>query len=481
MFPHLSHTKFISILLLVFIICCNSWAQSNEIPITTNSEEALSFFLEGRHKYENIQYVTAAALFEEAINTDPEFAMAYLYRSRSGGGFNIERKNLEMAESLIDNVSDGEKHTILFYKAFAEGDDVQQMQHIDYLLKNYPNDKRVHFNAGIYYDFITDYPTALKHYIQATLLDKNYAASFNKIGYCFFDLEYYKAAEEAFQTYIKLIPSSPNPYDSYAELLMKTGRYDESIKQYKNAYKKDLFYTGALAGIGNNYVFKGQFDKAREYYQTQFNKATHVNDKIEALGWVAISYIHEKNFDKALSIYIQLRALAEKENLIPDVVETYINSGVIMIEQGKIDDGITQFKLAESIVDTSKLPATVKENYKMQLLRNFCLADISKGDFSNAEMNLNRYETMVNKRKNPLERKRYNALIAILALKKDNYKESLDLFAKADTEDPVNWYYMADAYQKLGFIETASEYIFKILNWNENTFGFAITKVRLRN
>ena len=38
----------------------------------------------------------------------------------------------------------------------------------------------------------------------------------------------YADAEKAFQKYIELIPKDPNPYDSYAELLLKMGRFDDS-------------------------------------------------------------------------------------------------------------------------------------------------------------------------------------------------------------------------------------------------------------
>lgn len=453
----------------------------NEIPITTSSDEALSFFLEGRHKYENIQYATAAALFDEAIITDPEFAMAYLYRSRSGGGFNISRQNLDKAVSLIDKVTDGEKHTILFYQALADGDDVEQKKHIEYLLKNFPSDKRTQFSAGIYYDFITDYPTALKHYIEATRLDENYAAAFNKIGYCFFDLEYYQAAEEAFQTYINLIPDSPNPYDSYAELLLKTGRYDESIEQYKNAYKKDLLFTSALSGIGNNYIFKGEFEKAREYYQKHFRKTAFLNEKINALRLEAISHIHENNVNMGLEVFAQLKALAEKENLVTDAIEANLSAGLLSIEFGPMDKALEYLNRADEMTKMSDLPEPVKENYLLQFQRNYAYYLIKNNNLDKAETVIQNFKSSVEKRKNPLEEKSYYSLMAMMESTKGNYEEALNYFDNADKDDPFNWYYMADAYQKLGYLETATELIVRISNWNENNLEYAIVKLHIKS
>jgi len=80
-------------------------SQKGEMTITTSSDEALKLFLDGRDKLDNIETAAAAPLFDKAIEKDPNFALAYLYRSQSGGGFKIFRKNLEKAVSLADKVS----------------------------------------------------------------------------------------------------------------------------------------------------------------------------------------------------------------------------------------------------------------------------------------------------------------------------------------------------------------------------------------
>ena len=76
----------------------------------------------------------------------------------------------------------------------------------------------------------------------------------------------YGQAETAFKKYIELIPDDPNPYDSYAELLMKMGRFDESIAMYKKALAIDANFVASYIGIGNNQLFKGQPAAARETF-----------------------------------------------------------------------------------------------------------------------------------------------------------------------------------------------------------------------
>ena len=45
-----------------------------------------------------------------------------------------------------------------------------------------------------------------------------------------------------YRGHIELIPNDPNPYDSYAELLLKLGKFDQSIENYKKAYPE--LYSG---------------------------------------------------------------------------------------------------------------------------------------------------------------------------------------------------------------------------------------------
>ena len=56
-----------------------------------------------------------------------------------------------------------------------------------------------------------------------------------------------------FSGYIKLIPNDPNPYDSYAELLMKTGRFEESIAQYERALKQQATFMPSLLRNRNRF------------------------------------------------------------------------------------------------------------------------------------------------------------------------------------------------------------------------------------
>ncbi|MDQ3224723.1 MAG: tetratricopeptide repeat protein [Gemmatimonadota bacterium] len=69
----------------------------------------------------------------------------------------------------------------------------------------------------------------MREYRKSVELAPDFAPAYNLLGYALRATADYAEAEKAFKKYIELIPEDPNPYDSYAELLMKMGRFDESI------------------------------------------------------------------------------------------------------------------------------------------------------------------------------------------------------------------------------------------------------------
>src|SRR5262249_32157962 len=123
----------------------------------------------------------------------------------------------------------------------------------------------------------------------------------NQLGYAYRFMGKMADAEKTFKKYTEIIPDDPNPYDSYAELLMKLGRFDESIKSYEKALSVDPNFVASLVGIGNNYMFMGKGDDARKTFAKLLAQARNDGEKRQALFWMAISYVHEGQTDKALA------------------------------------------------------------------------------------------------------------------------------------------------------------------------------------
>jgi tetratricopeptide (TPR) repeat protein len=461
--------------IMVLILPINLFAQVKEIPTTTTSKEALKYFQQGRDKNEDQELVSAAELLEKAIKIDPAFARAYLYRSLSGGGDEVFHQNLDKAVSLSDKVTAGEKMEILLFKAWAEGDNQKQKESVDQLLKSFPSDKRVQMLAGYYFSDNKDLNSALIHFKKAIELDERFAPAYNMTGNCQSMLNNYTEAGKAFQTYIKLRPDKADPYNSYAELLLKMGKYDESIAQFRKAIEKDPAYVYSLVGIGNNYIFKGDYVSARKYYQEYFDKAPDTGGKLYALSLKAISFVHEGRIDEAIRTLDERYALAEKENKIPESIYSVADQRFIYTETGNPVEGMKYCEKANDLV----AKANLSESDKAMLI-NFSMGWhiynlIALGELDKASAELEKYKNKYESLKQPIDEKEVNFYMGYSELKRGNYDKAIQYYSKTDTvQVPFNWYCVAVAYNKKGDKKNASKYFEKIVKLNVNSLDLAI-------
>ena len=201
-----------------------------------------------------------------------------------------------------------------------------------FLIVFWINFKSLNLGLGNFYRGI-DPKLGIKYFKKSIAIDENYAPPYNLLGYVYmYQMENYKEAEKVLKTYIKLVPDSPNGYDSYAELLLKMGRYDESIEQFKKANEKDENKLFGLPGIGHNYVLKGEYSKARDYYKKMFDKTTRNTQKLNMLRFMASSYIVENKLDDAMKKFDEYRAFAEKQNMNANIINSYTFQGFTLCE-----------------------------------------------------------------------------------------------------------------------------------------------------
>jgi len=206
-----------------------------KIPITTRSDSARALFLKGRTASEALTAHEARGLFDQAVALDTAFAMAEYYLA-SGSTSHVElMEHLRRALALADDVSPGERLTILGMQARQNADPARARQLAESLVVLYPRDERARLALAILESAQREYPRAIAEYQDAVAINPGYALAYNQLGYAYRSVGDMGAAEAAFRKYISLVPDDPNPYDSYAELLMKTGRFDESIVQYRKA------------------------------------------------------------------------------------------------------------------------------------------------------------------------------------------------------------------------------------------------------
>jgi tetratricopeptide (TPR) repeat protein len=441
-------------------------SESGKIPVTTSSEEARKEFLQGRDLSEKLLIQDSIQHFDKAISLDPNFALAELNRATVSPTGKEFFEHLKKAVSLADKASNGEKLLILANEAGANGNAAKQRESLDQLVAAYPNDERAHFNLGGYYFGQQDMPQAIEHYKKATELNPNYSGAFNILGYAYRQNVDYRNAEEAFKKYIELIPGDPNPYDSYAELLLKMGRFDESITQYRKALAIDANFINSHQGIAAALMYQGKPDDAAAELQKITDKARSDAERRTALFGLTVVDVDSGKMDEALAEVDKQYTLGEKTNDVAGMTGDLQLKGNIMLEMGKPDEAKALFERGLKMTEASSLSQEIKDNAKLFHHYNLTRVALAKKDLTGAKTEAEAFRKGTEGLKNPFQTKQAHELLGMIALEAKDYDAAIAELLQANQQNPYDLYRLCQAYQGKGDAGKAKESCTKAATFN---------------
>ena len=156
----------------------------------------------------------------------------------------------------------------------------------------------------------------------------------------------YEEAEKAFQKYIELVPDEANVYDSYADLLMKMGKYGESIELYYKALQIDETFGPSHFGIASNLNFLGKHQDARDQLKEYYDMIDNDSQRRDILRAMAISYMDEGFPEEALKMLDERMALSKKDNDPAAMANDHTQKGFIYLEMKKSSKARAEFAKA---------------------------------------------------------------------------------------------------------------------------------------
>ncbi len=434
------------LLILVLIAGCQTKEGGEKISVTTVSEEGKKDFLAGRDLFDKLEGRESLKYFESAIEKDNDFALAYYYHALSNPTTKGFFKDFNKAVALKDKVSEGERLMILALKAGVDGDQKQQEEYLTKLVDLYPDDERARVLAGNFYFGQQNYQKALDHFKTSTEINPDYSPSYNMLGYSQKNLGEFAAAEKSFKKYIELIPDDPNPYDYYAKLLMKLGRYEESITQYNKALSLDSTFFASHMGVSNNYIYMGEFDKAKENCEACYVIAKDDGERRFALFTLAVANVYEGNTDNAIDLMIKRYGLA---NAIgdPGAMATDLTiMGNILYEAGRYEEAKEKYEESLATTVASNLSNEVKENAKRVALYRQGRILLMTGNVEEAKTKAMEFSEQANASNNTFQIWLSHDLNGVIALNEKDYKKAQDEFMNSNQQNPYTFYNLASAY-----------------------------------
>ena len=237
-------------IITLFLFLISSQINAQKIPITSVSKEAVKLYKKGWLLENKLEIAVAEEAYNGAIVLDSTFALAHLRLGMLRDNYDFRRAKLKEAMKSISQVSKGEQLWIkarnAFYGSGNTGD--KEYNLFKELVELYPNDEK----ANYFFGFVNihhgkhDNKTAIKFYKKAIALNPDYVIPYNELAYAYAGINDFENAKEFAQTSITSLPTSVNPLDTYAEILMRNGEYKKSIKAYNKVLKLMGSFLGQL-------------------------------------------------------------------------------------------------------------------------------------------------------------------------------------------------------------------------------------------
>jgi len=449
-------------------------AKQTDVPITSKSSEARSLFIKAREVGENLLLDRSMELLTQAIELDPDFALAYLYRARFTTDPESLWRDLARAVELTEDVSAGEQMMIKAYQAwYQENDPDRAIEFYELLEKMYPKDKRTHFRLGVFYRLQGDIDAAIREQKHALAIDSDFAPSHLDLGYTNLFSENYAEAEEAFQNCIRLMPDQPNPYDSMGDLKTKMGSFEEAIEYYKMALEKDPGFADSQLKIGTNLIFLEKYDAAREAVGKAIAMETTAEGRIEDMGLICRSYLYEQRPSDALAAADEIIRAARIQNMMSQVALYEIAKGAIYVEMGEYDEAEQALMDCRTILETTTIPTFHQENYSDMLYFWEAAAAARQKEITRAFAIAARYMNTLRESRNPDRMKYHMGLLGFIELERDFAEISVEYFRQADIDEPLYMYYAALAEYQGGSRARAARLFRRLTSLNTDNLWYA--------
>jgi tetratricopeptide (TPR) repeat protein len=455
-------------------------AASRKIPITTASEEARKAYLQGRDLLDTLRAADARAHFARAAELDPNFALAAYGTALAAQAPAEFFPALRRAVALAEAASAGEAHMIRALEAATNGQPDLAREHLIALVAAYPNDERAHTLLGQYHFGRQEWQAAIDEYRTATAINAAYSQPYNQLGYALRFLERWDEAEQVFRAYVELIPREPNPYDSYAELLMKRGRFSESIAQYRKALEIDPTFVASFIGIANDQIFLGDPTAARATLSRFLAVARNDGQRRLAHFWTAVSHLHEGAGTAALGEVERMQAIAVAAKDRVAQAADFALMGTILLEYGQADAALARFEAGLAAIDGSDATQDVKDAAHRNHLANLARVALKRGDATAAAKAADEYRRKVEARKIPFEMWQTHEIAGLVAAARGDHATAVRELEQANRQDPRALFALGRAYAADGNAEAARATLTRAAEFNGLGLNYAFVRTKAR-
>lgn len=456
---------------------------AKNMPVTTSSPKARELFDRALTDYENLYLERANIGWRAAVQADPNFALAYVfiaYNSTDPAEANAAR---EKAKELAPKTTPGERLLIQWITGVKENNFIAGISAMNDMLEMFPKDKRLAYLVGGWLMGQTSYEQAQKSLLNALVIDKNYPPALNDLAYCYAYSREYPKAFQVMERYVAVLPTLPNPQDSYAEILRMSGNFDAAVEHYREALKIDPEFDYSQLGLGDTFAVMGNQAQARVEYDKAIHMAHTDADRLSYALQSATTWARENNFAAADQAFA---AVAEKAHATGfDMMEAQSHR-MMSLYQTDDAEALKDLASAEEAVNhpTGNMSQSDREDERARILRYRAVRAEHAGNHELATNSLKQLETMAGSTRSSVVQSSYHGAAGALLMSKQEIPDATLHEAighlEEDEDNPYSLELLSRAYATTGASEKRHEVEVKLRATNAPTMEQALVVPAVR-
>ena len=310
----------------------------------------------------------------KALDQDPDFALAWAWRSRALWKLwdrDRSKESLDLAEEaanravrLNPDLLDGRLALAQVYRARSHYPDA--IRELNEVLRVNPNLDEAELQLAAAYRDAGALAQAESHIRHATDVRPGYWRNWNSLGYVLFLRGNYAGAREAYGRVIHLVPEKNEGYTRLATVETKTGQYAAAIALY-DQLPAPVQDGPTASNMGTAYFFTHRLQEARRY----FALAARLTPGNAAL-WINLGDLETKSAqpDSARRRYVTALELVDEQLQVnPKNIQLRVQGALCLAKLGRCAEANT----ALAVVSDSLVADNVELTH--QLAKAYALCD----------------------------------------------------------------------------------------------------------
>jgi tetratricopeptide (TPR) repeat protein len=493
-------TSLVGLTLLLFLgTACQSGAEvaesddtsskTVEFPVSTSSEAAMAEFNKGIALLDLPGDEEARVHFTKAIELDPEFAGAYLYRAYTAGSAAEGVPDIKEAQKYLDDATDGERLLAELMMTWLTNDREKRMEIAKNMVAAYPDVPRAQIVMGNQYLGRKDEDVAAARaaFQKAVDVSPDSYRAHRRLGssYMYDEPKDYPKAIQHFNRLTELAPDNPDAYMRLGDCYRSQNDLSKAMTYYQQAAEVAPDAQLAYQFMGHTNSFLGNYEEARANYA---NAAQHDPDKgAVALRFAALTHLHEGNpqaaMDALMAHFNGMEAAGVPASRLDQrQLDAIDDCGWVAFHTGSAEQLNSTLELAKPVL--SKVIADVgtdeaKNNEQASIYFWESLIALKSNDLETAGAKATAHKEMAMTSNDSRNLDSYHFLQGNIALEAKDYEQAIEHFSEISDDWIYAHYMLGKAYEAAGQQEEALAVYLKLVNHNFNGVGYALIRNEL--